>query len=420
MKKFLIYCLVALMLVSSVSVVASAAASDWTKGNGFHVYQAADPASPKTTAGRVQVEQNSPVTIADAAGEYGVSVAHKGYYESGDNWGGVVSKEKLGLNGLEVTVNFEEVPVVDGSDDCWIAMDLVSEARSFRTNDPYNSGFINLIRFGRPSVELYGATGWGGIGSSGINGSEFAVKSGDTLKLSVKYELGQYIMTFAHNDDATYEVPADLTLAASDEVFTDGTAHVLVMASCFGLDKSFKYTVNVKPGAALTEEEIANKEFEKSKAVNVTVAKGAVEDITYILEDAKEEAGDNTATEVVDSIATIESALAAAEAAVETALNAATLEEAEAAAVAANAAKGDADAAFDALEAFIELFGEDATAEEAPTEDAPVEEAPDAEAPSVVDDAEEGGFPVWVIIVIAVVVVVVVVVVVLASKKKKN
>jgi hypothetical protein len=244
MKKFLIYCLVAMMLVASVSVVASAAASDWTKGDGFHVYQSADPATPKVTAGRVQVEANSPVTIENADGEYGVKVAHKGYYESGDNWGGVVSKEVFGLNGLEVTVNFEEVPVVDGSDDCWIALDLVAEERSFRTNDPYNPGLIDLIRFGRPEIELYGSKGWGGIGKSGINGSDFAVKSGDTLKLAVRYELGQYIVTFTHNDTATYEVPAELTLQASDEVWTEGTARVLVMASCFGVDKNFKYTVN--------------------------------------------------------------------------------------------------------------------------------------------------------------------------------
>ena len=406
------------MLVASVSVVASAAASDWEKGNGFHVYQSADPATPKVTAGRVQVEQNSPVTIADAAGDYGVTVAHKGYYETGDNWGGVVSKEKFGLNGLEVTVYFEEVPVVDGSDDCWIAMDLVKECRSFRTNEPYNPGLIDLIRFGRPSIEFYGATGWGGTGNSGINGSDFAVKSGDTMKLSVRYELGQYIMTFTHNDTATYEMPADMTLQASDEVFTEGDAHVLVMASCFGLDKNFKYTVNVKPGVALTEEEIANKAFEKSKASHVATAKDAVEDITDVLADAKDEAGDNTAAEVVDGIATIEAALASAEAAAEAALAGTTTEEVEAASAAAVAAKADADAAYDAIEAFIELFG----AEEAPVVEPTEEEPTETPEAPVVDDAaeEEGGFPVWVIIVIAVVVVVVVVVVVLASKKKKN
>ena len=37
MKKFLSMCLVALMLVSCVSVVASAAAADWVAGNGFNV-----------------------------------------------------------------------------------------------------------------------------------------------------------------------------------------------------------------------------------------------------------------------------------------------------------------------------------------------------------------------------------------------
>jgi len=406
------------MLVASVSVVASAAASDWTKGNGFHVYQAADPASPKTTAGRVQVEQNSPVTIADAAGDYGVSVAHKGYYETGDNWGGVVSKEKFGLNGLEVTVNFEEVPVVDGADDCWIAMDLVAEERSFRTNDPYNPGFINLIRFGRPSIEFYGATGWGGTGNSGINGSDFAVKSGDTVKLSVKYELGQYIMTFAHNDTVTYEVPADKTLQASDEVFTEGDAHVLVMASCFGLDKNFKYTVNVKPGVALTEEEIANKAFDKSKAANATVADEAVEDILDIVEDAAEIAEKYTDDESVNGyVAEINAALDTAKAAAETAVNAATMEESDAAAAGATEALNAAKAAYDALEGYDEAFG---APEEAPVEDTPVVED-EADAPAADDAVEEaeGGFPVWVIIVIAVVVVVVVVVVVLATKKKK-
>lgn len=414
MKKFLIYCLVAMMLVASVSVVASAAASDWTKGNGFHVYQSEDPATPKKTSGRVQVEQNAPVTIEDADGEYGVTVAHKGYYESGDNWGGVVSNERFGLNGLELTVVFEEVPVVDGSDDCWIALDLVNEPRSFRTNDPYNPGVIDLIRFGRPEVEIYGSTAWGRVGQSGLKGSDFAVKSGDTLKLSARYELGQFFITYTHNDTAVWEVPGDLTLQASDEVFTDGTAHVLVMASCFGVDKNFKYTVNVKPGVALTEEEIANKELEKSKASSVLAARDAIEEIGDILEDAKEVAGDNKASDVVDALAVIEAALATATEAEKTAVNATTTEEAQAAAVAADTALDDAEAAFDGIEAFIELFGDEAPVEEAPTEETPAEETPVDEAPE-----ESAGVPVWVWIVIAAVVVVVVVLAVVLGKKKK-
>ena len=413
MKKFLIYCLVAMMLVASVSVVASAAASDWTKGNGFHVYQSEDPATPKKTSGRVQVEQNSPVTIEDAEGDYGVTVAHKGYFESADNWGGVVSNEKFGLNGLELTVVFEEVPVVDSSDDCWIALDLVSEPRSFSTKAPYNPGIIDLIRFGIPNVEIYGSTAWGKIGESGPRGSGFAVKSGDTLKLSARYELGQFFITYTHNDAVTWEIPADLSLQASDEVFTDGTAHVLVMASCFGVDKNFKYTVNVKPGVALTAEEIANKEFEKSKTANVLAAREAVEEITGILEDAKEVAGDNTASDVTDAVAVIEAALATATEAADTAANAATTEESDAAAVAADAAITEAEEAFAGLEAFIELFGDEAPVEEAPTEETPAEETPATEVPE-----ESAGVPVWVWIAIAAVVVVVVLVVVLGKKKK--
>lgn len=421
MKKFLVYCLVAIMLVASVSVVASAAASDWTKGNGFDVYQAADPASPKTTAGRVLAEKNSPVTVADADGEYGVSVAHKGYYESGDNWGGVVSNEKFGLNGLEVTVKFDEVPVVDGSDDCWIALDLVKEARSFRTNDPYNCGLIDLIRFGRPEIELYGAQGWGNIGKSGINGSDFAVKSGDTLKLSVRYEFGQYIVTFAHND-ATYEFPADTTLDMSDNVFTEGDAHVLVMASCFGLDKNFKYTVNVKPGVALTEEEIANKAFEKEKAVQLRATEKIAKEVADIIDNAKELAGESTDTDITDKVAAIEAVADVVAAKIEAVKAATTEDEAKAAADEAVSAKSEAEAAFDELEAYVESFGGDDNAADDAKDDESNEPADTDNTSKVVDDDDDdnGGVPVWVWVVIVVVVVAIVVVAVVLGKKKKK
>lgn len=357
MRKFLIYCIVAMMLVASLPAVVSAAASDWEKGNGFHVYQSADPATPKVTAGRVQVEQNSPVTISDADGEYGVKVAHKGYYETGDNWGGVVSKEKFGLNGLKIAVDFEKVPVVDGSDDCWIAIDLVDEPRAFRTNDPYNPGFIDLIRFGRPEIELYGSKGWGKVGQSGINGGDFAVKSGDSLELNVRYELGQYIMTFTHNGTAVFEVPAELTLQASDEVFAEGKAHALVMASCFGVDKGFEYTVNVLPGVPLTEEEVANKAFERAKAADVKTANEAVKEIEEILADAEELAGDSTDFEITNYVSNIKALLKSATISAEIALEATTEEVSKEAAEAATLAEADAKTALKGLEAYIEDFG---------------------------------------------------------------
>ncbi len=423
MKKFLVYCLVAIMLVASVSVVASAAAADWTKGNGFHVYKPADETQPKSAANRsdeTRLETNSPVTTQDAAGEFGVKVSHKGYFETGDNWGGVVSNERFGLDGLEITVVFEEVPEVDSSDDCWIAIDLVNEPRSFTTGANFNPGFIQLVRFGRPEIELYGSTGWAFLAGSGINGSDFAVKSGDTLKLNARYENSQYIITVSHNDTASFEVPTEITYPLSDEIFLDGTAHALVMASCFGVDKNFKYTVNVKPGSPLTEEQIAAKAFEKAKIANIATVETAIEDITDILEDALEEAGDSTIEDVTSSVAVIEAALETATAQLELANAATNDEESNAAKDAALAAKVEADEALSALETYMEFFGDSAPVEPAPEEtgDDATEETPNAT--DVVTTEEEGGVPAWVWIVIAAVVVVVVAVVVVLGKKKKN
>ena len=425
MKKFLVYCLVAIMLVASVSVVASAAASDWTKGNGFHVYRPADETQPKSAANmsaETRIETNSPVTTQDAAGEFGVKVAHKGYFETGDNWGGVVSNERFGLDGLEITVAFEQVPEVDSSDDCWIALDLVNEPRSFTTGANFNPGFIQLVRFGRPEVEVYGSTGWAYLGASGINGSDFAVKSGDTLKLNVRYENAQYIITVSHNDAVSFEVPTEFTYPLSDEIFLDGTAHALVMASCFGVDKNFKYTVNVKPGNPLTEEQIAAKAFEKAKVANIATVEASVKDITDILEDALEEAGDSTIEEVTSNVAVIEAALETATAQLELANAATNEEESNAARDAAVAAKVKADEALSALETYMEFFGDSAPVEPTPDEtgDAATEETPDAADNQENNDNDRDYDWVWSLIAAVVVVVVAVVVVVVLGKKKKN
>lgn len=259
MKKFISLALVAVMLVASVSVVAAAAAADWVAGNGFNII-----AKDKS-----EVSKNSPVTVTDGANG-AVAVSHGGYYQNGKDWGGVASTNAYNLNGLEVTIKFDQVPEATAADDCWISIDFLEKAQLFQVGDVAgNRGFMNLIRFSRPFIEVYeGVTSFNKVGDSqsATDNSMFAIKSGDTVKYKVTYADSQYKFTFS-NGDKSYEIPAAQTKQLTD-VFATGKAHIAVAASLMGSEKdAFKYQiVSITDGKEKTAEEIAAEAKAKEEA----------------------------------------------------------------------------------------------------------------------------------------------------------
>ena len=418
MKKFLSYVLVALMLVACVSVAVSAV--DFVAGKGYTLYSGA-------SYGEAVDEGKAPVTMT-VNDDGSVSVEQAGYYKDpkGDeNFGGVATAEKVGLNGLEVEITFEEVPAVTSSTDCWFGIHLMEYPRVFNASAMTdNRGYVPLIRFNRPNVEFYnGVTGFTGIGQSEINPAIFGFKAGDVVKMSVKYELGQFIVSYDHNGEI-YDVPADRTLELSDAVFADGTAYVVVTGTRLGMDSNFKYTVKVTEGAALTAEQIASKEFEKSKKAASDEIDNSIDQIEGYFEDAVEEAEGITDDSIAAAIAEIESAMMSAEAAKAALLAATEQTQVDEALAAALAAKDAAKNAGEAVTMIIENgdFADDTTSEEAPV-DTPADETPADEAdetPADDEADEEGGVNVGLIIAIIAIVVVIVVVVVVVLKKKKK
>ena len=286
LKKLLSVCLAALMLVASVSVVAFAAASDWTPGNGFHIVD---------KEGNV-VSENTPVTVTDVAD--GVQVMHGGYYQNGKNWGGVASTGEYNLNGLEVTVRFDQVPEVTAEDDCWIAVDFLEKGQMFDVQDiAGNRGFMCLVRFGRPYLEVYeGASSFGQIyNSQSYDKNEiFSVVSGDTLTFKVTYADGTYHFTYTKNNEEPFEIPYTFTQLV--DVFKQGKAHIAIAANLKGSEKdAFKYTItNVTDGAVKTEEEIA---AEDAAIAEAEEEKKAAEEAKKAEEEAKKAEEEKKAAE---------------------------------------------------------------------------------------------------------------------------
>ncbi len=255
MKKFLSICLAALMIASAVSVAAFAAASDWTKGNGFHIVE---QPGDKTT--RTVVEENSPVTLTDNA-DGTIHVSHGGWFQGADNWGGVTSNNTYDLNGLEVEVKFDKVPEVTADTDCWIAIDFLKNSGPFNTDVTKNPGFMTLIRFGKPFLQIMdGVSNFNPAYDSQIldDNSVFAIKSGDTFKVKAeRNSVGTYDFTFT-NGDKSLKVPATEILNATDfaALFEDGMAYVTVMASAINSHKDdFQYNIKVSNGSQTTEED---------------------------------------------------------------------------------------------------------------------------------------------------------------------
>ena len=230
MKKFLSMAIAAVLLISAFSVIAFAAApkaDEFLANNGFFIYEGK---SNKTDV------QDKP-EMADT--DNGLQVIHGGYYSSGDNCGGVVSKEKYELDGFEATVYFEKAPEVTAETDCWVAFDFLAAPKAFYTNNfdvnaGGNQGIMNLVRFGKPHVEFYeGVTRFSNIYNSTKESAEvnalFSITSGTTITVKVaKNENGTYGVTFV-NGTAAFTVPYEFDMSAA---LADGKAYFSVIASC--------------------------------------------------------------------------------------------------------------------------------------------------------------------------------------------
>lgn len=230
MKKFLSVALVALFLVSALSVLAIAAMpteADFLPNNGFFIYNG------KTN--KTDVQDKPTVEGTDK----GVKVVHGGYYATGDNCGGVYSVDRYELDGFEATVYFEKAPTVNNQTDCWVAFDFLAAPRAFYTNNfdvanGGNRGIMNLVRFGKPHFEAYeGVTKFANLYNSSKEGADvaeiFAIKSGTTItvKVNAKSE-GVYNLTFV-NGDKSFTVPYDYDMSTA---LPSGKAHFSVIASC--------------------------------------------------------------------------------------------------------------------------------------------------------------------------------------------
>lgn len=312
MKKFLSMCLVALMLVSCVSVVASAAAADWVAGNGFNIVK-------RNAEGKGEVvENNTPVTVTDAAD--GVYITHGGYYQDGINWGGVASKEKYNLNGFEMVVRYDEVPTVTADDDCWMTFSFLEKPEMFQVgNIAGNRGFMPLIRFGKPYVEFReGVGGFAKLSDTQADPrtSMFAIKSGDVVTYSVDYtEDFLYVVGIKVND-----LEYTNKFSQYSELFADGKAHIITACSLMGAEKdAFKYTIlSVKDGVEKTAEDIAaeaaakeekakleaeeeaRKEAEKQKKKEEREKQKAAEEAGEVADDKKGDDKNEATTDIVE------------------------------------------------------------------------------------------------------------------------
>ena len=412
MKKFLSYALVAVMLVAAVAV--SASALTWTTGAGLWVHEGADYGSAEAT-------KASPVVVTNND-DGSITVEQGGYWKAPYTDGGVASVEQVGLDGLSVEIYFDKAPIA--TNDCWFAIHLMDQPKLF-TTDATTLGYKNLIRFADPKMEYY-APQWGGQGASeiGANDNIFAIVTGDTITMNVKYELGQYIFSYVHKTatgEKTFTVPADKTLAASTDVFNKtGKAHISICGSLLGAESDWKYTVKVTEGVGLTDEQIAAQAFEQGKATT----KASIDGYAAAIEGHKAAAlaaleGKKYAedTSVNEALAALDAAIAASVEA-QADIIAAEDEDAVAAALAkSEKAKADASAAQATVEEMADYLEDEGTE---PVEEEPADDVTPA-TPVVEDEAAGLGTGALVGIIIAVIAVIaIVVVVVVSSKKKKN
>ena len=164
-----------------------------------------------------------------------------------------------------------------------------------------NRGFMCLVRFGRPYLEVYeGASSFSQIyNSQGYDKNEiFSVVSGDTLTFKVTYADGTYHFTYTKNNEEPFEIPYTFTQLV--DVFKQGKAHIAIAANLKGSEKdAFKYTItNVTDGAVKTEEEIAAEDAAIAEAqAKAEKEKKAAEEAKKAEEEAKKAEEEKKAAE---------------------------------------------------------------------------------------------------------------------------
>lgn len=409
MKKFLSIAIAAVMLVAAFSVVALAEApkaEEFTANNGFFIFEGKEN----------KTDVQDPATLADT--DKGLQIIHGGYYQSGDNCGGVVSNEMYGLDGFEATVYFEKAPEVDSSTDCWVAFDFLKASRPFFTGNfnvenGGNQGILNLVRFGKPYIEFYeGITGFSGTYNSqsvdATVNAMFSITSGTTLTVKLaRTETGAYEMTFAREGFEDFTIPYTFEM---QDVFPDGEAYFSVIASCevAGEDGWTYYITDIKEGTPLTEEEKTAIAEAKAAAELAEKIEAATKETGKAEEKAKEALERAEATGDAEAIAKAQDAVKA----VEDSYAAIEAEDVELAAEMSDLARDYAKEANDLSKAAEKADdASDNKSEEKKDTASNVDSADDTE--------ESAGFPVWAIVLIIVVVAAIVVVAVVVSKKKK-
>lgn len=414
MKKFLSFALVAVMLVAAVSVIAFAEApkaADFTANNGFFIYE-----------GKAnQTDVQDPATLTDTA--QGLQIVHGGYYTSGDNCGGVVSTNKYDLNGFEATIYFETAPEVTTDTDCWVAVDFLAAPRGFYTNNfnlegdnPGNQGILDLIRFGKPYLEIYnGVADFSQVyNSQSVDATVnemFAIKSGTTITVKVaRNENGTYQLTFAREGFEDFVVPYEFPV---QDVFPDGKAHFSVIASCeiAPEDGWTYYITDLKNGVEMTAEEIAAIEEAKAAAELAAKTEEYKKETDRAMEKANEAMEEAQATGDEAAIARAQEAVDAANASY-AAIDVQNWEEAQTQSdLARDYAKEAGDLSKAAQEAAEPADGDNNTTD---TGNQGTEDNQQSQ-----DTASSGGVSPVLWIVIAIVVIVVIVVIAVVAKKKK-
>ncbi len=411
MKKFLSIALVAVLLCASFIVLAEAPkAEDAVVGNGFYLVTREEGSETNDRS-----EAPSPVTVVDD--EKGLKVSHGGYFESSDNWGGVAINKEYDLNGLEVTVFFEKVPEITETTDCWVAIDFLKapttfSVGNFNVEEGGNQGIEQLIIFSIPCVRLY--TGINEFSQAYSSEKEeadvnamFAIESGTTLKVRVdRNEVGEYTLTY-DNGYKTWTAPYAYPL---NEIFTEGKAYPVVMASCFnsGENDFVYYITDITNGEPLTAEEIAAINAAKLGAELGAKAEAATKEF-------------EAAKAKVDEIA--ESAKEAGETAIAKAADAAAAISAAKEALDVNDFETVSAKVSEALDLVKETKDEiknaaKAAEEAAKNEDKTEEKKDETPAKDAAAPAASGNSP-WLWIILAAVVVAVVVIIIVSSKKKK-
>lgn len=401
MKKFLSFAIVAVLL-SVAAFAAMPKADDFVANNGFFVFD--------NEAGAF-TETRDQATVEDTA--KGVKVVHGGYYSSGDNFGGVASAEAYDLNGLEVTILFEDLPDVTIDTDCWIAIDFLAAQRGFFTGnyDPANggnNGIITLLRWGKPWTEFHGPGSWStSYDSTSLDATQnamFALKDGDSLTVKIaRTELNKYTYTYSKEGFEDFTVPYEFDLA---DIMPDGKAYVVIAPSCrtSGEDGFTYYITDVKNGTPYTEEELAAIEAAKLAAENAIKREEAIKETDAAKEKAEEAMAEAEAIGDEDAIAKAEDALDAVAASYE-AIEAENWEE----------ARAQSDLARDYVKESGDFVKAAEKAAEGEGED---NEAGDEAGDATVVDTKEGSFPVVPVVIVVVVVLVAVIAVVVVKKKK--